>query len=39
MIKTQPKGEVEVPLKVTDSEGNEPIKARMLWAWVPKSRM
>jgi hypothetical protein len=39
MIRNQPKGELEVPLTVTDSEGNVPIKAKMLWAWVPENRL
>lgn len=31
-------GEVWVPCKVEDESGKEPIKARMLWAWVEKRR-
>lgn len=35
-IETEPKGEVLVPVTVTDESGGEPIKCEMLWAWVPK---
>jgi hypothetical protein len=35
---TTDKGDLIVPVVVTDSEGNEPIKAEMCWAWVPKIR-
>lgn len=37
-IATEPKGELWVPVTVTDESGNEPIKCEMLWAWVPKSK-
>ena len=37
-ITTEPKGELWVPVTVTDESGNEPIKCEMLWAWVPKSK-
>lgn len=30
------KGEIEVPIKITDSTGTETAQARMLWAWTPK---
>ncbi len=36
MIRTTPKGEVLVPVVVTDESGQEPIRCEMLWAWVPK---
>ncbi len=36
LIKTAPKGSIEVPVTVTDSVGTEVIKATMLWAWLPK---
>lgn len=29
------KGEVEVQIVVTDEDGEEPIKARFVWAWIP----
>jgi len=35
-IETEPKGEVLVPVTVTDESGGEPIKCEMLWAWVSK---
>eukprot|EP00293_Proteomonas_sulcata_P018888 CAMPEP_0184305196 /NCGR_PEP_ID=MMETSP1049-20130417/14530_1 /TAXON_ID=77928 /ORGANISM="Proteomonas sulcata, Strain CCMP704" /LENGTH=168 /DNA_ID=CAMNT_0026617201 /DNA_START=115 /DNA_END=621 /DNA_ORIENTATION=+ len=38
-IQTEEKGSIVVPVTVTDSEGKEPIKASMQWAWVPKSRV
>jgi acyl-coenzyme A thioesterase PaaI-like protein len=37
-IATEPKGELWVPVTVTDESGNEPIKCEMLWAWVSKSK-
>ena len=30
------KGDITVPVKVTDSEGREPIQCEMIWAWAPK---
>ena len=38
MIREQDKGEVLVPVKITDESGEEPIQCQMLWAWVPKKR-
>ena len=35
-IEREPKGEVLVPVTVTDESGGEPIKCEMLWAWIPK---
>jgi len=37
-ILTQDKGEVTVPVTITDASGQEPIQAEMVWAWVPKKR-
>lgn len=37
-ILTQDKGEVTVPVTITDESGQEPIQAEMIWAWVPKKR-
>ena len=37
-ISTTQKGEVTVPVKVTDENGNEPIHCEMIWAWTPKRR-
>ncbi len=36
-IVNEPKGEIWVPVTVTDESGNEPIKCEMLWAWVSKA--
>lgn len=36
LIRTAPKGEVMVPVRVTDESGEEPVRCEMLWAWVPK---
>ncbi len=38
LIRTTPKGEVTVPVMVTDESGEEPIRCEMVWAWVPKKR-
>ncbi|MDK2122850.1 DUF4442 domain-containing protein [Parachitinimonas caeni] len=35
-IRTEPKGEVLVPVTVTDESGESPITCEMLWAWIPK---
>jgi len=37
-IREEEKGEIVVPVKVTDESGEQPIQCRMLWAWVPKFR-
>lgn len=37
-MRTTEKGDVSVPVVITDSEGNEPINAEFIWAWVPKKR-
>lgn len=37
-ILTQEKGEVTVPVSITDQSGQEPIQCEMVWAWVPKQR-
>lgn len=37
-ILTQDKGEVTVPVTITDASGQQPIQAEMLWAWVPKKK-
>ncbi len=37
-ILTQDKGDVTVPVVITDQSGQEPIQAEMVWAWVPKQR-
>ena len=38
-ILTQDKGEVTVPVTITDASGEQPIQAEMVWAWVPKKRV
>ena len=35
-ILTEEKGDIAVPVKMTDEEGNETVTANMIWAWVPK---
>jgi len=37
-LQQQPKGEVSVPVTVTDESGEAPIVCEMVWAWVPKKR-
>ena len=37
-IRDTPKGELPVPVTVTDETGKEPIRCTMLWAWVPKKK-
>jgi acyl-coenzyme A thioesterase PaaI-like protein len=37
-ILSQEKGEVVVPVRITDATGIEPIECQMTWAWVPKKR-
>jgi len=34
----QPKGEMVVPVSVTDESGEAPIAVTMTWAWVPRKR-
>lgn len=38
LIRAEPKGEVLVPISVTDESGEEPIQCQMLWAWVSKKK-
>lgn len=37
-VRAEEKGEIVVPVKVTDQSGAEPVRCRMLWAWVSKHR-
>ena len=37
-MRTQEKGEVTVSVAIADSSGPEPIRAEMVWAWVPRQR-
>lgn len=32
------KGELLIPVNVTDDSGNEPIQCQMLWTWLPKRK-
>jgi acyl-coenzyme A thioesterase PaaI-like protein len=38
-VKNIEKGEINVPVKVTDESGNEVIVADIVWAWIPKKRI
>eukprot|EP00126_Sphaerothecum_destruens_P000177 Sdes_comp10217_c0_seq1m1835 len=35
-VRTLPKSDILVPVKVTDSSGQVPILCEMRWAWLPK---
>ena len=37
-IRNTEKGDIVVPVVVTDAEGKQPISCEMTWAWVPKRR-
>lgn len=37
-INTEEKGDMLVPVTITDDSGQEPIECLMNWAWVPKKR-
>lgn len=37
-IQTEPKGDLIVPVTLTDESGEEPIECLMNWAWTPKKR-
>ena len=38
LMQTQNKGEVVVPVTVTDASGDEPIQCEFIWAWVPSTK-
>lgn len=38
-ILDNPKGELLIPVSVTDATKKEPIEVQMLWAWLPKSEL
>ncbi|MCP4441252.1 MAG: DUF4442 domain-containing protein [Aureispira sp.] len=38
LLEQEPKGELLIPVTVTDEQGTEVIKAEMLWAWIPKKK-
>ena len=35
-LRTEPRGEVTVPVTVTDDAGPEPVACEMVWAWTPR---
>ena len=37
-IKETEKGDIVVPVVITDSTGEETVTARMVWAWTPKKK-
>lgn len=37
-MSTEEKGDIVVPVTVTDAKGIEPIKCKMVWAWTPKRK-
>lgn len=37
-IKNTEKGDINVPVVMTDETGTETVKATMIWAWVPKRK-
>eukprot|EP01136_Pigoraptor_vietnamica_P010427 Opistho-1_new@48027 len=37
-IKDNEKGHLQIPVKVTDSTGAEPVTCEMVWAWLPRTR-
>ena len=38
LIRSTTKGEVTVPVTVTDESGNQPIECEFIWAWIPSQR-
>ena len=38
LIQSTTKGEVTVPVTVTDESGNQPIECEFVWAWIPSQR-
>ena len=38
LIRSTTKGEVTVPVTVTDETGNQPIECEFIWAWIPSVR-
>lgn len=37
-VRETEKGDIEVPVTITDESGAETVRARMVWAWTPKKR-
>lgn len=38
-VLAEEKGDLMVPVRVTDETGAEPIKCQFVWAWIPKKRV
>jgi uncharacterized protein (TIGR00369 family) len=38
-IKNNEKGDINVPVVITDGKGVETVKATMIWAWAPKRKL
>jgi uncharacterized protein (TIGR00369 family) len=36
LMQNEERGDVTVAVRVTDSNGDEPISCRMVWAWIPE---
>jgi acyl-coenzyme A thioesterase PaaI-like protein len=37
-VRNTEKGDIQVPVTITDASGTETVKATMVWAWTPKKR-
>lgn len=37
-VKNTEKGDIQVPVVITDATGSETVKATMIWAWTPKKK-
>ena len=37
-LRSAPKGELVVPVSLSDERGEDPVTCEMLWAWVPSKR-
>ena len=37
-IRNTEKGDINVPVVITDAKGVETVKATMIWAWAPKRK-
>lgn len=37
-IESEPRGEVDIAVVLTDSAGGQPTECRMVWAWIPKKK-
>ena len=37
-VRNTPKGDITVPVVITDETGTETVKAEMIWAWTPKKK-